>query len=497
MPRFSQQVLNALSNPQAGMLTGQAIANVGGRLAQIPEEIRAEQQRKAQQAALQQGMLGYASQDPAALAEAAQAFARSGGDPRAALSLAGAASDANKAQQQAARTGALRQNVVSRASNLPGFEGMVEAAASASAEQLESMRVQLLQAETSKQQRTDEANRAANSATSVGVSEDLIDVFKDDPEGLMNLSRKVAEKRETSRLDAIEDNRQKAIQVARAKEAGLPPSIVKDIESGIYVGRNNDFADLVSGKAFSSQNYQIQEGSAVQGQPSGSLINLPTLGGKVVYNNKMYYPNELGLIEGPKVTAEGSVSKMTSETKMLPFAASAAGVIKGFINGLNDIEDLNTKIAFAAGESVIPFNTDTARSLRAFQSQVPEVLSRIASGAAIKDDELPRYEAMFSVKAADLTAPLSAAEKVIRTAALVSISSKIMSGEVSTEEGRRLIEEAGSIVLSEDDANKIRKGGKGSLKSVVKKYTDTFLKDSGQTSSSIDTVDSIRNKYNF
>jgi len=87
MPRFSQQVLSALSNPQAGMLTGQAIANVGGRLAQIPENIRAEQQKKAQQAALQQGMLGYASQDPAALAEAAQAAAASG-DSALAFNLA-------------------------------------------------------------------------------------------------------------------------------------------------------------------------------------------------------------------------------------------------------------------------------------------------------------------------------------------------------------------------------------------------------------------------
>lgn len=496
MPRFSQQVLSALSNPQAGMLTGQALANVGGRLAQIPANIRAEKERQAAKSAFQTGISGLQSQDSSAMFDAANQF-MAAGRPEQALQMVQLGQDTALAAKNTARVGALRQNVVSRASNLPGFEGMVEAAKSADADQLESMRVQLLQAETDKQQRTDRANSAANSAETVGVSEDLIEIFRDDPKGLEQLSRDVAAKKETARLDALEKAKQKKVQVARATEAGLPPSLIKDIESGIYVGRNSDFADLVSGKAFSSQNYQIQEGSAVQGQPSGSLINLPTLGGKVVYNNKMYYPNELGLIEGPKVTAEGSVSKMTPQTKMLPFAASAAGVVQGFVNGLDDIEDLNTKIGFAAGESAIPFNTDTARSLRAFQGQVPEVLSRIASGAAIKDDELPRYEAMFSVKLADITAPLSAAEKVIRTAALVSISSRIMSGEVSPEEGRKLIEEAGSIVLSEDDAAKIRKGGKGSLKSVVKKYTDTFLDVRGQTSSDTDTVESIRSKYNF
>ena len=46
MPRFSQQVINALANPSYGMLTGQAIANTGERLSQVPANIRAEKERE-------------------------------------------------------------------------------------------------------------------------------------------------------------------------------------------------------------------------------------------------------------------------------------------------------------------------------------------------------------------------------------------------------------------------------------------------------------------
>ena len=57
MPRFSQQVLGALANPTYGMLTGQAVANVGQRLSEIPGNIRERRQLEQKQEA-QQAILG-------------------------------------------------------------------------------------------------------------------------------------------------------------------------------------------------------------------------------------------------------------------------------------------------------------------------------------------------------------------------------------------------------------------------------------------------------
>ena len=74
MPRFSQQVLGALANPTYGMLTGQAIANVGERLSEIPANVRERRQLEQKQAA-QQAMLGaMASGDRTALQDAVSQY---------------------------------------------------------------------------------------------------------------------------------------------------------------------------------------------------------------------------------------------------------------------------------------------------------------------------------------------------------------------------------------------------------------------------------------
>jgi len=78
MPRFSQQVLGALANPTYGMLTGQAIANVGERLSEIPANIRAEQERQrllqeeaAKKEAQRALYAAYASGDPTQMSQVA------------------------------------------------------------------------------------------------------------------------------------------------------------------------------------------------------------------------------------------------------------------------------------------------------------------------------------------------------------------------------------------------------------------------------------------
>lgn len=114
MPRFSQQVLGALANPQYGMLTGQAIANVGQRLSEIPGNIREEQQRRAAQAALQAGLQGYATQDPALLQQAAAASAGAGAGEQA-MSMAQAGSELAAQQREEAALNARRNAIAASA----------------------------------------------------------------------------------------------------------------------------------------------------------------------------------------------------------------------------------------------------------------------------------------------------------------------------------------------------------------------------------------------
>lgn len=81
MPRFSQQVLGALANPQYGMLTGQAIANVAERASQIPANIRAERERQrllqeeaAKKEAQRALFSAYASGDPTQMSQVASKY---------------------------------------------------------------------------------------------------------------------------------------------------------------------------------------------------------------------------------------------------------------------------------------------------------------------------------------------------------------------------------------------------------------------------------------
>ena len=124
MPRFSQQVLNALSNPQAGMLTGQAIANVGSRLAQIPEEIRAERERKRllEEQALrrQTGQLAVSSigaGDASGAIGAAEQLAVLG-DTGAAMGVLGASQDIRAKAEAQAKLDARKNAMATRADAL-------------------------------------------------------------------------------------------------------------------------------------------------------------------------------------------------------------------------------------------------------------------------------------------------------------------------------------------------------------------------------------------
>jgi hypothetical protein len=490
MPRFSQQVINALANPSYGMLTGQALANTGERLAEVPQNVMEERKRQQIQAAYGSGMTGIQNKDPDAVYQSSQELLKYG-KPEAAVSMLGTAQELETSLQDTARTNALRTNVIARAKAIPGMEGMASTAINANAEQLESMRVELLAAENTAQKDMDMSNAAATAAEAAGVSEGIIKIAKGDPELLSQVTQAVLIRQETDILDDAEDKRQVGVQVKRATDANLPKEIVDDIKAGLYLGENSDVNDLISGKAYSQQNYQVQQGSSlVSGNnPAGSLIALPTLGGKVMHNGKLQYPSDLGIIIGPVVKADGKVTdRFTSGQKMLPMFATSAGVTTSFIDSLDNSKTLNNQLLASAGTSVVPFNIDFTKNLEAYQEVVPEVLSRLASGAVIKDIEKETYENLFTVNVADFTSPVAAAEKIIRSAALISMSTDLMSNVYTPQEVSAKLREAASITLTEEDIAAIKGNKKGSLKTVIKKYTDGFLDVNGSGGSTFDDM---------
>ena len=124
MPRFSQQVINALANPSYGMLTGQALANTGERMSQIPGNIRAEEERQRllqEQALLrkagQEGVAAFGSGDSAAMSAAGGQMAALG-DFTTGLALAQAGADASLVEQQAQALAARKVAMATRAESL-------------------------------------------------------------------------------------------------------------------------------------------------------------------------------------------------------------------------------------------------------------------------------------------------------------------------------------------------------------------------------------------
>lgn len=121
MARFSQQVINALANPSYGMLTGQALANTGERLSEVPGNIQAERERQRllQEKALlrkagQAGVAAYGSGDSAGLTAAGAQMAALG-DPSTGMAFAEAGADAALLEQQAQEFAARKVAMATRA----------------------------------------------------------------------------------------------------------------------------------------------------------------------------------------------------------------------------------------------------------------------------------------------------------------------------------------------------------------------------------------------
>ena len=405
MARFGQGLIQALTNPsyQQGLFTAAQ---------QLGSAPRRGREQEAQSTAMTMVNEALASNDPTKILQAAKVISPI--DPALALELSKSVGSLN---QQAAQASMARSNAVS-------------------------------------------------AAEAAGLSEDVINGFRDSPEILSGLAKDVAGKSAANNLDKIEENRQIRVQTQRAQQLGAPKEIVDDVASGLYVNQNSKLLDALQGKDASQDNYINAE---------GKFVTLPSRGSKVLVNNRWVTPDQAGLVAAPTTTAETTLTEFGSTNKLVGPAALSAGITKNFINSLDTAGDLSGLLARAATENTIGLYSDYTKDLIAFRTNVSEVFTRFATGAAVKDDELPRYENMFTLTSSDLLAPVASAQKVVRTAALISADAKLMSGEITPAQARQFLEKAGSISFSPEEQKQLKSNKPGSFKKVIKKYTDAYF----------------------
>lgn len=464
MATFSQQFLANLGRPQ---ITG-GMMDLGAALGKLPQQ----QQLSKMDTNTPEGLLQLAD------------FYKAQGDITNALKYEEAARRLTQETKALTNIEGLRTRVIERAGAIPGLEELATTAETATPQQLESMRQTVLEAEQANQLKTEQTTQAKAAAESMGFDTNFINVFAEDPESLMNVVRSVAEAKSIKAVETQNENVANAVLVKRAESYNAPSELIQDIKDGLYTDKPLEALSAMRGEDSKNESYQDAE--------TGEVFLLATKGAKVFKNNKWSLPSEIGLIEAPRVTAEGSVPKFKSEQRNIPFLAFAAGATNRLINELDTFPKLQTTILTAG---VNPFTTDTTEALDGYRSYVSESLLRFFSGAAVPQKEQQRYQKMFTITGTDIISAKASVQKIIAAAALTSINAKLSSGEITPAEAREQGLEAGVMALSEEDYEILRRGGKGSLKKVVKKYTDPLLKDSGDGTQG--TTDLILSKYNF
>jgi len=466
MAKFGQSFLAQATQPVPGLF--EAFQSVG-------QQIGMAQQR---------GMLaGLDLSTPEGLNQLSKFYQTQGKYPEA-MQAASASRDLTKEITTRSAIEGLRSNIIERAGKLKGFENLAKTAANASPQQLEQMRQSVLAEEMRLQQDKELIDTSTAAATNLGISQDMIKVFADDGEGLQALVQNVAEAQSISALEKAGEKATAKAMANRARSYNAPQEIIDDIEDGFYNDKPLEALAAMRGEDSKNESYQNAE--------TGEVLMLATKGAKVFKDGKWALPSELGLIAAPKVTAEGSVPKFRAENRSTTFLGFAAGATNRFINELDTFGNLQGDVLLS---SVSPLSTDATEALDGYRNYVREALVRFTSGAAVQQNEIQRYTDMVNITFKDFVSPKSMVHKIIAAAALTNINAKLTAGEITPADARVEALEAGNITLTDEDYDLLRSDRPGSMKKVVKKYTDSLL-DTG-SGSKADPVDSILNKWNL
>ena len=323
------------------------------------------------------------------------------------------------------------------------------------------------------------------------ITSELTSSLAKDPEALADIVGRYETEIASSRLDMVADNAQKATQAKLAQSRGAPAEVLAEIKQGMYVGDNKSLLDKLDGTGT-----QLKSFTFLSGPRQGQFASFPELNGRVLTPNpdgtkSWKLPDDVGLLEVSKGewSTEGPPKLSSASVRVIPALASAAGNTQALINELDNLGALRTGVVLA---KISPVVLDETATLEQFNLSVTEALSRLQSGAAIKDDELPRFQKQFEIQARDLFAPQHMMQKIVQAAALTRVGADLFAENITPQKAIELIQESAAITFTEEE---IARMGKGEAKQVLREKTDKYL-SVGQ-SETLSPIDEIRQKYNL
>ena len=241
---------------------------------------------------------------------------------------------------------------------------------------------------------------------------------------------------------------------------------------------------------------QLKSFTFLRGPRQGQFASFSELNGKVLTPNpdgtkSWKLPDDVGLLEVSKGewSTDGPPKLSTGSARVIPALAAAAGNTQALINELDNLGALRTGVILA---KVSPVVLDETATLEQFNLSVTEALSRLQSGAAIKDDELPRFQKQFEIQARDLFAPQHMMQKIVQAAALTRVGADLFAENITPQKAIELIQESAAITFTEEE---IARMGKGEAKQVLKEKTDKYL-GVGQPKT-LSVLEEIRQRHNL
>jgi DNA-binding transcriptional regulator YbjK len=486
MARFSQNLIAGLTNPA-----------FGGNLTALGQQAGSAQAVGK----LSRQLAGLDLSTSGGLMDLAGLYSERG-QAEQALKAQALAQDLAASERAAQNREGLRASLLSRASAIPEAKGMITSLPFMDASQLAQMSQSLGAAETAIAERTRQAKALAPRVDAVNrfftdsnqqpvITSELTSSLARDPEALADIVGRYETEIASQRLDNVANNAQKVTQARLAQSRGAPVEVLAEINQGMYVGDNKSLLDKLDGTGT-----QLKSFTFLSGPRQGQFASFPELNGKVLTPNpdgtkSWKLPDEVGLLEVSKGewSTEGPPKLSTASARVIPALASAAGNTQALINELDNLGALRTGVVLA---KISPVVLDETATLEQFNLSVTEALSRLQSGAAIKDDELPRFQRQFEIQPRDLFAPQHMMQKIVQAAALTRVGADLFAENITPQKAIELIQESAAITFTEEEIARMEKG---EAKRVLREKTDKYL-SAGQPKT-LSLLDEIRRRNNI
>ena len=396
----------------------------------------------------------------------------------------------------------LRASLMARASAIPEARGMMSSLPFMNASQLAQVNQSIGTSEAATAERARQSAALAPRINSVNrfftdnkqqavITSELTSSLAKDPEALAGVVERYETEIASSRLDMVADNAQKGTQLRLAQNRGAPEEVLAEINQGMYVGDNKSLLNKLDGTGT-----QLKSFTFLSGSRQGQFVSLPELNGRVLTPNpdgskNWKSPDDVGLLEVSKGewSTDGPPKLSATSTRVIPPLAAAAGNTQALISELDDLGALRSGVVLAA---ISPVVLDETATLEQFNLSVTEALSRLQSGAAIKDDELGRFKRQFEIQPRDLFAPQHMMQKIVQAAALTRVGADLFAENITPQKAIELIQESAAITFTEEEIARMEKG---EAKQVLKEKTDKYL-GVGQPKT-LSVLDEIRQRNNL